>query len=308
MPTPVRKRKMGVWAGSSPTQLVLLRKGLKKLKAMGVEPIVTAATLKWAAKKESSARPFLAGPDKAKVQSFYSIWKRRDFTDVFCVRGGYGALRLLRHLDKLPLEKHPPKRLWGFSDLTVLQHYLYFRLGLSWVHSPMITGPSFLKPNPTETQIWSQLAIGSLMPAFKIKQIVRAKTIVPESAVLLGGNLASLATLLGTPWLKIPEAPFFLFVEDLNEPDYKIDRLLTQFSACGFLKNCRGIVMGDFTDCPKHLEIFTLWAREHGLNLFARLPVGHTQPKIPIPMGQIVEMSKNVGSSYTLKLPKLKLG
>src|SRR4051812_27844284 len=98
-------KRVGLWTGSSPAPAENIKKGLKKLKELGYEPVFPRFSEKWASKKESKDRPFLAGPDEAKVQAFVELWKRDDIQSIFCIRGGYGSLRLLALLDQEKLRK-----------------------------------------------------------------------------------------------------------------------------------------------------------------------------------------------------------
>ncbi len=305
MPKSILK-KIGIWSGSSPATSIDFERGIKRLKALGFEAVIPQATRRNFLRKESGSRPYLAGPDAQKVEAFVELWERPDIDDILCVRGGYGSLRLLALLDEVSLEPSHPKSLWGFSDLTCIQNYLYKRLALPWVHSPMLTSQAFLKPRKGIEENYWKKRDPSHCSRFKLKNLHIPVTCTQTkiSAPLIGGNLACFLALSGTPW-EAREEPLLLFLEDIKEGAYKIDRLLSQLQNLAFMRECLGIVLGHFTECEGALKVIKAWAQEQGYPVFSGLPAGHDRPNIPIPMGKTVDLtleSKNV--SY-LEVPKL---
>ena len=305
----LRKRpapRIGIWAGSSPSQKSFVKLGLVRLQKLSLEAVMPAGVRKNATRAESKARAFLAGPDRQKIESFLKLWRDPKISDILCVRGGYGSLRLIRFLEKLPLKK-TSKRIWGFSDLTSLQNYLYFRLGAPWVHSPMLTSESFHDPRGVEKDFWSPDATVS---SFELKTL-SAPSGIPSlvRAPIIGGNLACFAALCGLPALAQLKKPFFLFLEDLNEKPYRVDRWLVQIANSGLLKNCRGVLLGHWTNCENSVEIIRLWANENNLYLASGIPAGHDRPNVPLSMGVPVALSLSKKSSKALlRVPISKLG
>jgi muramoyltetrapeptide carboxypeptidase len=299
-------QRIGIWAGSSPTKRPLFERGLKKLKANQIDCIVPASTKRYHYRGESLKRPFLAGPDKLKVEALKSLLEDPSLREIFCVRGGYGTIRLLPHFDKCDIKVAGKKRLWGFSDLTVIQHYLFFKYDLAWVHSPMITSPSFLKPKGIEKKDWpAPLGVTSkTRHTLHIDHAIESNSI---QAVMIGGNLASLMSMMGTRWEPKPTSEYILFIEDLAEEPRKLDRLLNQLSGTYFFKNCLAVVCGHFTDCPDARALIKMWAKESNVPLFWGLKVGHEVPNIPLPMGQSVTISIKSKSSALLEVPSIRL-
>lgn len=302
-------RRIGIWAGSSPDKPAHIQRGLKKLHSFGLEAFLAPETVRYASKPESKARPFLAGPDEAKVRAFETLWKRDDIFDILCVRGGYGCLRLLPLLDRRKLPKRR-KRFWGFSDLTVIQFYLFNRFGLPWVHSPMLSGRSLGLPTPREVRAW-QATFASEGPTTedkKLKLLAGPRYRGPKTPLFLGGNLACLVSLLGTPWEPRARTPYLLFIEDIAEPAYKTDRLLQQLAASRFFANCAGVVVGHFTDSPGADDVLKAWAKETKIPLYGRLEAGHEAPNIPLPMGVRVNFDVQNSGVARLRLPIPRLG
>ena len=296
-------KKIALWVGSSPTSKANLQKGLQRLRQLGLEFVFPASSQYHATRAWSKDRAFLAGPDKLKVENFAKLWARDDIQDILCLRGGYGAIRLLPHLDKIKL-KGKPKRIWGFSDLTVLQHYLYQRFGCGWVHSHMLTSPSFQKPIGAEREYW----LSDAEKLVQTLQVLHCET--PRKylkAPLIGGNLACLTSLVGTPWEPKPKKNFILFLEDLNEPSYKLDRLLQQLLNSEMMRNCQTVVLGHFTKCQGYKALFKYWAEENGISVYSGVMAGHQRPNVPLVMGLAAELIRKKSGDYALVTSKVNL-
>ncbi|MBS1983160.1 MAG: LD-carboxypeptidase [Bdellovibrionales bacterium] len=300
------RRKVGIWAGSSPGRRQDTLQGIRKLRAEGMDVVLPTETARYMSRPESKTRAFLAGPDAAKIKAFVRLWNDPKIHDIFCVRGGHGTLRLLPLLDKVALKKGP-KCLWGFSDLTILQNYLFGRFGLPWMHSPHVNGESLRTPQGPEIMAWRQAFAQHPNESTRTHslKLLHAPKKLPSKLRLpmIGGNLTCLAAMLGTPWQPRPSKPFFLFLEETNEAPYRTDRLLQQLSSSGMLRQCRGVILGHFTDCPHGIAITRLWAQEQGLTLWSGLPAGHEYPNIPFPMGVPLLLETKKGGASMLRVP-----
>ncbi len=309
-----QRPKIGVWAGASPSKRGDIVRGLKRLSDLGFEPVKPKNFMANATRKESAMRFYLAGSDQSKVLGLTELAKNSNVTDVHCVRGGYGTIRLLRHLDRALKSRPKALRLWGFSDLTTIQHYLYFRFAWPWVHSPMLFSDSFCKPMPAERRAWSKLAAHSsgLKQSLQLTHLFGPKPSVRVSlrAPLLGGNLACLGSLYGTKWdpSKHVRKPFLLFIEDIDEAPRRLDRQLVELAEQPFMKLCKAVVLGQFTDCPKADGILKAWASEYQIPVLGSISAGHGRPNIPMPMGELVQLSVKKSARFTLELPILKFG
>jgi muramoyltetrapeptide carboxypeptidase len=305
---------IGVWAGASPSKKVDILRGLSRLEQLGFTPLMPKNFLRNATRIESSARFYLAGSDQDKVAALVELAKNPNVANVLCVRGGYGTIRLLRHLDQKLKARAAPLRLWGFSDLTTIQHYLYFRFGWAWVHSPMLFSDAFCKPSSKERQAWLQLTAnaGGFKQSLSIKHLYGPRPMFKSTlrAPLLGGNLASLGSLYGTKWdpSKHLQSKFLLFIEDINEAPRQLDRQLVELAEQPFMKHCKAVLLGHFTDCPKSAGILKAWANDYKIAVLGSLNAGHDRPNIPMPMGQRVQLSVKKTASYGLELPILKFG
>ena len=301
------KSKWALWATSSPTSNADFRAGLKRLRELKIGIFIPRPTAKFATKKESAARPFLAGPDSAKVQALKDILKLGTVENVFTTRGGYGGLRLIPLIDRLAIRGRR-LRIWGFSDLTTIQNYFYLRFGWDWVHSPMLMSQAFNRPTGREKTAWTAMTKGG--PAemsFRLKHVGGAPLRRDLTAPLLGGNLTCLNSLLVMPGFRPPKRRFILFLEDLNEKGYRLDRNLVQLAQSDYLAKCDAVTLGHFTDCPGHLQILRAWAKENKLPLFTGVPAGHQSENVPLWMGKPVRLTRARGVGIlTVPLPPIR--
>lgn len=236
---------------------------------------------------------YLAGTDEERVSDIHALLRDRSVKAIMCVRGGYGSPRLLALLDYRLFVQHP-KIVAGFSDVTALQLALWRKCRLITFHGPML-GPDFSGDvNPlTEASFWT--AVTSRAPR-------GPEAFAPAGAALrsgrgtgrlLGGNLSLVVSILGTPY-----QPDFrrcvLFLEDVEEEPYRVDRMLTQLRNAGILDAASAVLGGQFTDCvPKDAsrpsltvaEVLGDAADRSQVPFLAGLPFGHVPAKITLPVG-----------------------
>ncbi len=288
--------KFYIWAGSHIIKKSEFEKGLKALKRMGFEYEVSSQTEKYAIQNQAPLLPFLAGNDKIKVQEFLKICENPKSNWLLATRGGYGCLRLLKLLDQTQILRSQSLHVWGYSDLTVLQLYLWQRKGWSYVQGPLVGSDSLANPSAQELKIYQNISKFGVFPSqFKLKNLDKKYTIsAHEPFLFLGGNLASLVSMLGTPWEPRPTKNFLLFLEDLDEAGYKCDRLLTQLKNSRFFEQCRGLVLGHFTKCPDYLKVFKALGQELKIPIYTGLRMGHEAPRIPLVLGNEVRIERGV--------------
>jgi muramoyltetrapeptide carboxypeptidase len=265
--------------------------------------------LEWASEEESEARFFLSGSDLHRAKWLKSLLESPKVENILCTRGGYGTLRLLPHLNKMKIRAQGTKRIWGYSDTTIIQMYLYERFGWSWVHAPMLCSQSWQEPDSKERHSMRNLFLHegwAYKKTLKLLSSSETKFNLKE-APLIGGNLMSLVSMLSGPWIKKQKQPYLLFLEDINEAHYRLDRLLVILSQSAFFKNCAGIVLGHFTDCPGYQKLFKLWAKETGVALFSKIEAGHESPNLPLIMGEKVQLKKINSLDYEVCFPTISL-
>jgi muramoyltetrapeptide carboxypeptidase len=227
---------------------------------------------------------------------------------VFCIRGGYGTPRLLPSVN-YRLIRNNPKIFAGYSDITALELAFWRKTGLITFHGPMagvdLAGP----PDPfTEEMFWSMLSAKKKRGRITLPDPL-PRTLQGGRATgrLLGGNLALVVSTLGTPYQPdLRDA--LLFLEDISEEPYRIDRMLTQLRNAGILQRSAAVLTGQFTDCVPQdatkptltlAQILEETAALTGRPFLAGLPFGHESPKMTLPVGLRARLD---ASSGTLEL------
>ena len=234
---------------------------------------------------------YLAGSDEQRARDINSAIADTEIRAIWCVRGGYGAMRILDALDYEGM-KASPKTLIGYSDVTALHAAFGKRSNLVTFHGP--TARQAIPPFAFESLL-SAVAKGT----DPCGQMPQARTIRGGRAKgrLVGGNLALLTALAGTPY-----APDYtgaiLVIEDVNEAHYRIDRMLMTMHLSGALSGLAGLVFGRFTDIPKEFgdeewsldRVINDAARRAGVPCVSDAPFGHVDEQWTIPLGAMAEL------------------
>ena len=239
---------------------------------------------------------FLAGDDATRLADLHAAFADADIAAVFCLRGGWGSARLLDRIDTALLRANP-KPLIGFSDITAL-HALLVREGWVGLHAPMPGSNLVLEGNEDDAQALFDVLMQPLPAGHRFAPTLAADTWhLPGRATgrLIGGNLSIVASLLGTPWAW-PSEGAILFLEDVSEALYRVDRLLTQLRLAGVLDGACGFLLGSFTEDADPTAVL----REHlaglGKPLLAGWPAGHAIPNRALPLGALVTLDAGAGT------------
>lgn len=258
---------------------------------------------------------YLAGPDEARAADLNAMFADPEVKAILAVRGGWGSARVLPHLDYGLIAKNP-KALLGYSDITALHLAIPARTGLVTFHGPV--GVSRWSEYQ-RTQAFRVLVDGEtalLAPPSKddkdlVRRDHRVRTLTPGRARgrLLGGNLTVLTALLGTPYLPSFEGAV-LFLEDVREEPYRVDRMLTQLALAGVLKQLAGFVFGTCSRCePGEGSYASLTLREilqdHvgklGIPAWHNAVIGHQEEQWTLPCGLPVEIDAEAGTIQLLE-------
>ena len=258
---------------------------------------------------------YLAGDDKARAADVNAMFADDGVRAIFAVRGGWGCARILPHLDYERI-RAKPKLLIGFSDITALHMALAARAGFTTIHGPNASS-SWGQLSWTS---FRELAFEGKMPLYRnpiatddrlVQRNWRTRTFRPGRAAgpLLGGNLAVLAALVGTPYLPDFDGAI-LFLEDINEAEYRIDRMLTQLALAGILGRVAGVVFGQCTDCratePSYggftlSQILKQHLEPLGVPAFQGALFGHVANQFSIPVGTRAEIDAEAGTIRILE-------
>lgn len=214
-----------------------------------------------------------------------------DSRAVWCVRGGYGVLRLMPRLERC-VRPVRPKLVIGFSDITLLHQHCNERWGWSTLHASNLGGAAGQRLRVTHRRELRRVVFGettslvfrglrALNPTARATGVVRAP--------LTGGNMKTLQSLLGTPSMPRWRSRIVV-LEDVGERAYSVDRMLEQFRNAGLLRGVRAMVLGDFTGGEEpdgarhHAAVFTRFARSVRFPVLEGLPVGHGERMRPLPL------------------------
>lgn len=250
------------------------------VRSLGWQPVTGAHVL--------ARTGYLAGSDAERLADLNDALTDEAIDAVWCLRGGYGAMRLLDGIDYAAMRRRP-KPLIGYSDVTALHAAIATRCETVTYHGP--TARAELTPFSRSSL---ERALDGGDPCGEASGAV---TLVGGRArgPLIGGNLALLASLAGTPYEPNYDGAI-LIVEDVNEAVYRIDRMLTQLRLAARLARCAGIVFGQFTDIPADSPDESLGARTLmdvlgetaaivGVPCIAGAPVGHVANQWTVPLG-----------------------
>ncbi len=258
--------RVALIAPAGPVDDARVERALANCRSLELVPVIGAAARLHA--------DYLAGDDAARAADL-----RRALTDetvdaVWALRGGYGTMRTLSTLNGLPAA--PPKAYIGFSDNTAV-HLALLRAGTVSFHAPHAGGE--LPPFAEEA---FRRVLFSSRPAGLLPLPVGAPPPVALEAgqaegELVGGNLSLLASLVGTPW-QLDAHGRILFIEEIAEPFYKVDRMLTQLRLARALDGAAAIVLGQFTDCTTEDCTQPLDVLLRDLLAPLRIPIGYGYP------------------------------
>ncbi len=236
---------------------------------------------------------YLAGNDKERARDLENAFSNPAIKGIFCTRGGYGTSRLLEHFD-LRLARRHPKILIGFSDITLL-HLALQAAGLVSFWGPMpaaSTGLNAFSASWLSRAVMQHAPLGRvpLSRGYKAGVLRRGKT----AGRLTGGTITLLAASLGTPY-EVQTKGRIVFLEEIGEEPYRIDRMITQLLAAGKLSDAAGMVLGVFRDCAPRLfpgkrglsleEMLIDRLRPLGIPIFSGLAIGHTADQVTLPYG-----------------------
>ncbi|MDE1166769.1 MAG: LD-carboxypeptidase [Pseudomonas sp.] len=237
---------------------------------------------------------YLAGSDEVRLRDLHAAFADPEVAAILCLRGGYGTPRLLDRID-YPLLKNNPKPLVGYSDITALHLAIERYCGFVTFHGPLLNADLLgNKAPPTESSLL-RLLRGQVKAGDTFTHPVAHPLTCIEHGIaagrLAGGNLAMICGTLGTPY-EIDTEGAILLMEDVNEPLYRVDRLLTQLHLAGKLAGLRGVLVGDFAgiELPAMTPLLEQTFGPLGIPVLAGWRSGHCDPNLTLPLGAQVRL------------------
>lgn len=246
---------------------------------------------------------YLADNDFNRAKEVNQLFSDSEVDGIVSMRGGYGCLRMLDMVD-VQIVASNPKPLIGFSDISILQNFLFSQTGLISFHGPVLTSLSTLDDQSLLSFYSILTGTGNEILSRTTVEILRDAPTV--TGPLVGGNLSSLVTLLGTEF-DFSWKDKLVFLEDTNEPIYKIDRMLTQLHLAGKFRQSSGIILGDFSFAHNSASLDSLrykeavWQRvlevtsECNIPVWGQFPSGHSSHNISFPIGAVAQMNHERG-------------
>jgi muramoyltetrapeptide carboxypeptidase len=285
-------------APSSPVAEEKIELSLESIRFLGLEPIPFPSCF--------MKNGYLSGTDEARAKDVNDAFLDPSIRGIFCLRGGYGATRILPLLDYKGIGRNP-KFFAGYSDITAL-HTVFNKLcGFITYHAPMPSRGYQTLDSFTLESLTAAVFYGSLPGKVCNPPEEKIETICPGIAHgrITGGNLSVMAAALGSPY-EIDTKGKILFIEEVDELPYRIDRNLTALKLAGKLEAAAGIILGTFADMPKEdaepadtlslSQIFDQTVRPLGIPTINNLRSGHIYPQIIIPMGMTAELNATEGT------------
>ena len=249
---------------------------------------------------------YLGGSVAERVDDLHAMFADREVAGIFCIRGGYGSAQLLDHIDYGLIHANP-KIFLGYSDITAMHLAINKKTGLVTFH-----GPVAVSRFTDYTQRFFRKALFETAPIGPVTNPPESNTLRPSHPLrtvrpgrargrLIGGNLTLVSTTMGTPY-EIETRGRILFIEDVGEEPYRVDRMLTQLKLAGKLDAAAGIVWGECADCrpndykPSFDSTFTLGEvvdnifGDLKIPVLAGLTIGHTDDQLTLPEGAMATL------------------
>lgn len=281
--------RVAVIAPASPVKEALeetLDKVRDNILGLGYEPVIYPSCY--------DKYGYLAGEDSVRLKDLHDAFSDVSIQGIICLRGGYGTPRLLQRIDYDLIGRHP-KIFLGYSDITALHTVFNQKSHLITYHGPM--APDLRHDPYSEKSLRDHLSGLYLESAFEnpVNQSFEVITSGYGKGMLCGGNLSLLVASLGSPY-EIDTTGKILFIEEVDEEVYAIDRMLNALALAGKFDDCSGIILGTWSDCrpgdygmPLRMAIETL-IQPCGKPMINGLQAGHTYPQMTLAMGEMIEM------------------
>lgn len=279
-----QKDKVIILSPSGSIDKTFLKGACERLESWGLEVIL--------AKHASTSYGRFAGTVSQRVHDFQKAMDNEQLKMIFCSRGGYGAVHLIDKLD-FTIFRNSPKWLVGYSDITLL-HQLFQKNGFVSLHAPMARHLAVEPESDFATQALKNILFGKI-PVYECTAHPLNRQ-GKAAGKLIGGNLSVFYGLRGTPYDLIPEGSV-LFIEDVGEKPYHIDRMMNNLKLGGILEKISGLIIGQFTEYEedklmksKVYENIARLVKEYAYPVCFNFPAGHTEKNYPLIFGAHAEL------------------
>lgn len=284
--------RIGVVAPAGCVDTDSLAKGVDALQGDGFEVELSPGV--------RGTKGYLAGDQRERAEDLSQFFKRRDIDAIFCARGGFGSIQLIPYLASDD-SSWPAKIFVGYSDISVLLNWLLQTRGMVTFHGPMVAMDMARGLSPlSRHHFWATLTGAKKQWTIELSDSIRRGK---AEAEMIGGCLSVLVTTLGTPY-EVQTSGRLLFLEDIGEKPYRIERMLTHLRMAGKLDGLAGLVFGDFAHCEGEggrdlRQIIGECFHDAPYPVVMGMPAGHGQENLALPFG--VRMALD-GDTSTLSL------
>ena len=246
-----------------------------------------------------------AGTTEERLADLEWALRDRSIKAILCNRGGYGTIQLIQALPHRKLSAHP-KWLIGFSDITTL-HGMENRAGVMSIHGTMCSLMAKSDGQGMTNTLLRDLLLGTIpeyeLPAHPLNQPGHA------TGTLVGGNLYTFTPVLGTEADATLGQDFILFIEEVEENMSHIDRQINTLLLNGVFDRCRGVVLGEFTDCEANLEyesveeLICSYLKDYDIPVLCGFPAGHDDVNLPLILGAPITLDvRDTGATLTFNI------
>jgi muramoyltetrapeptide carboxypeptidase len=234
--------RVAVVAPASPFTREDFDRGITEVTALGFEPVFDDRVF--------ARRNFVAGDPDARAAAFLEAWEDPSIAGIFCVRGGYGSVQLLPFIDLARLQA-TPKVFVGYSDITSMLTYLTLHAGIVTFHGPMLAGRMSLGADGYDRGTFMR-AVTTAEPMGELPA-VNLEVVRPGEArgPLLGGTLTNLLASFNTPYAFDPPPGHVLFLDEVGERPYRLDRMLTQWRLSGMMDKAAAVIFNEMPGCDE---------------------------------------------------------
>ena len=275
--------RVAVIAPASPFDRDEFERGLTELRSLGFEPVHQPSVF--------ARTGYMAGSAQVRADALMQAWREPSIAAIVAARGGYGSVHLLPLLDR-SVFAGPPKAFIGYSDNTSLMTWLTLTCGIVTFHGPMIEG-RFARGAEGYDRDTFERCLMNAAPAGAIThpslEVIKDGS---ASGMLIGGTMTQLAVSLGTPYAFDPPDGSVLFLDEVGERPYRVDRIYTQLRLAGIIDRASALVFNELPRCTEPSgpstvrELVTELTRDFDGPVLFGLPSGHTDgPTLTLPFG-----------------------
>ena len=275
--------RLAIVAPASPFSREDFDRGVDEIRRLGFEPVYDESVF--------ARERYVAGPASLRAAAIHAAWQDPSIAGVIAARGGYGSAQVLPLLDR-DMAVRAAKPFVGYSDLTAVLTFLTMTCGVVAFHGPMLVGrlgrgADRYDPRSFVQALCRREALGELTaPGVEVVRSGEAR------GVLLGGTLTQLLASLDTPFAFSPPPGHVLFLDEVGERPYRLDRMVTQLKQTGLLARAAAVVIGELPKCDEpsgeptaRAVMAEVFANFHGPVLIG-FPSGHTSgPAMTLPLG-----------------------